>query len=63
MLLNSAVDLLQNEEVEAIIGPGSSMQANFMIGLGSKARVPIISFLQQVPLFLRFRANILSELP
>ena len=44
MLLNSAVDLLQNEEVEAIIGPGSSMQANFMIGLGSKARVPIISF-------------------
>ncbi|RVW84194.1 Glutamate receptor 2.2 [Vitis vinifera] len=44
MLLNSVVDLLQNEEVEAIIGPGSSMQANFMIGLGSKARVPIISF-------------------
>ena len=44
MPLNSAVDLLQNEEVEAIIGPGSSMQANFMIGLGSKARVPIISF-------------------
>ncbi|WJZ85468.1 hypothetical protein VitviT2T_005003 [Vitis vinifera] len=40
----AAVDLLQNEEVEAIIGPGSSMQANFMIGLGSKARVPIISF-------------------
>ncbi|KAL6345586.1 hypothetical protein AAG906_017316 [Vitis piasezkii] len=40
----AAVDLLQNEEVEAIIGPRSSMQANFMIGLGSKARVPIISF-------------------
>eukprot|EP00261_Vitis_vinifera_P033910 XP_019075153.1 PREDICTED: glutamate receptor 2.8-like isoform X2 [Vitis vinifera] len=40
----AVVDLLQNEEVEAIIGPGSSMQANFMIGLGSKARVPIISF-------------------
>ena len=44
MLLNSAVDLLQNEVVEAIIGPGLSMQANFMIGLGSKAQVPIISF-------------------
>ena len=43
MLLKSAVDLLQNE-VEAIIGPRSWMQANFMIGLGSKARVPIISF-------------------
>eukprot|EP00261_Vitis_vinifera_P033876 XP_019075119.1 PREDICTED: glutamate receptor 2.1-like [Vitis vinifera] len=40
----AAVDLLQNEEVEAIIGPGSSTQANFMISLGSKARVPIISF-------------------
>ncbi|KAL6345473.1 hypothetical protein AAG906_017193 [Vitis piasezkii] len=40
----AALDLLQNEEVQAIIGPASSMQANFVIGLGDKAHVPIISF-------------------
>ncbi|KAJ9702843.1 hypothetical protein PVL29_004542 [Vitis rotundifolia] len=40
----AAVDLVQKEEVEAIIGPRSSMQANFMSDLGSKAWVPIISF-------------------
>ncbi|WJZ85469.1 hypothetical protein VitviT2T_005004 [Vitis vinifera] len=40
----AALDLLQNEDVQAIIGPASSMQANFLIGLGDKTHVPIISF-------------------
>ena len=31
-------------EVQAILGPTTSMQANFVIGLGEKAQVPIISF-------------------
>uniref|UniRef100_A0A7N0TCG1 Ionotropic glutamate receptor C-terminal domain-containing protein n=1 Tax=Kalanchoe fedtschenkoi TaxID=63787 RepID=A0A7N0TCG1_KALFE len=41
---SAALDLIKNEEVEAIIGPKTSMQAHFMLSLGYKARVPIISF-------------------
>ncbi|KAF3954700.1 hypothetical protein CMV_019985 [Castanea mollissima] len=41
---NDSLDLLKNIEVQAIIGPQNSMQANFVIDLGDKARVPIISF-------------------
>ncbi|KAI7990042.1 Glutamate receptor 2.7 [Camellia lanceoleosa] len=40
----AALDLLKNVEVQAIIGPGTSMQADFVIDLGEKAQVPIISF-------------------
>ncbi|CAI9772308.1 unnamed protein product [Fraxinus pennsylvanica] len=40
----AALDLLKNVEVNAIIGPPYSMQANFLIDLGKKAQVPIISF-------------------
>ncbi|KAI3473031.1 hypothetical protein Pfo_030114 [Paulownia fortunei] len=40
----AALDLLKNVEVQAIIGPLSSVQANFMINLGDKAQVPIITF-------------------
>ncbi|XP_062022246.1 glutamate receptor 2.8-like [Rosa rugosa] len=40
----AALDLIKNVQVEAIIGPKSSMQANFVIDLGDKAQVPIISF-------------------
>ena len=38
------MDLLKHEEVQAIIGPQSSAQARFVIELGRKAQVPIISF-------------------
>ncbi|MBA0547895.1 hypothetical protein Golob_019028, partial [Gossypium lobatum] len=41
---SAAVDLIRNVEVQAIIGPRSSMQANFVISLGNKSQVPIISF-------------------
>ncbi|KAI8013202.1 Glutamate receptor 2.7 [Camellia lanceoleosa] len=40
----AAVDLLKTEQVKAIIGPLTSMQANFLIHLGVQAHVPIISF-------------------
>ncbi|KAG6740231.1 hypothetical protein POTOM_055671 [Populus tomentosa] len=40
----AALDLIKNVEVQAILGPTTSMQANFVIGLGEKAQVPIISF-------------------
>ncbi|KAG6644194.1 glutamate receptor 2.1-like [Carya illinoinensis] len=41
---SAALDLMKNEEVHAIIGPQSSAQAKFVIELGRKAQVPIISF-------------------
>ncbi|PPD87174.1 hypothetical protein GOBAR_DD15879 [Gossypium barbadense] len=41
---SAAVELIRNVEVQAIIGPRSSMQANFVISLGNKSQVPIISF-------------------
>ncbi|KAI6680607.1 hypothetical protein NL676_034488, partial [Syzygium grande] len=38
------LDLMENEEVHAILGPQWSSQAKFVIDLGVKAQVPIISF-------------------
>ncbi|KAH9654081.1 glutamate receptor 2.8 [Citrus sinensis] len=40
----SAIDLMKNEKVHAIIGPQRSSEAKFVINLGEKAKVPIISF-------------------
>jgi ionotropic glutamate receptor len=40
----TALYLTKNGEVKAIIGPQNSMQAKFVIDLGKKAQVPIISF-------------------
>ncbi|EOY29259.1 Glutamate receptor, putative [Theobroma cacao] len=41
---DAALDLMKNVQVQAIIGPRSSMQANFVINLGNKSQIPIISF-------------------
>ncbi|KAF9596534.1 hypothetical protein IFM89_012265, partial [Coptis chinensis] len=38
------IDLLQNVQVQAIIGPQKSSEADIVIDLGDKAHVPIISF-------------------
>ncbi|KAL3329667.1 hypothetical protein AABB24_033828 [Solanum stoloniferum] len=51
----AALDLLKNVEVEAIIGPISSMQADFLINLGQKLQVPIISFSATSPSISSFR--------
>ncbi|XP_022759820.1 glutamate receptor 2.9-like [Durio zibethinus] len=45
----AALDLIKNVEVQAIIGPTTSMQANFVIKLGNKSRVPIITFSARSP--------------
>ncbi|KAG6395592.1 hypothetical protein SASPL_141715 [Salvia splendens] len=40
---SAAIDLLKNAEVMAIIGPQKSFQAHFVIDIGDKVEVPIIS--------------------
>ncbi|XP_048133137.1 glutamate receptor 2.1-like [Rhodamnia argentea] len=40
----TALDLIKNKQVQAIIGPEGSMQADFIIDLGNKSHVPIVSF-------------------
>ncbi|XP_039165473.1 glutamate receptor 2.1-like [Eucalyptus grandis] len=40
----AALDLIKNKQVQAIIGPEASLQADFIIDLGNKSHVPIISF-------------------
>ncbi|XP_057799198.1 glutamate receptor 2.7-like [Salvia miltiorrhiza] len=52
----AALDLLKNVEVQAIIGPSSSMQANFMINLGNKSQVPIITFSATSPSLLSIQS-------
>ncbi|KDP34698.1 hypothetical protein JCGZ_10903 [Jatropha curcas] len=44
-----ALDLMKNIQVEAIIGPTTSKQVNFITQLGEKAKVPIISFAASTP--------------
>lgn len=41
---SSAIDLLKNTEVLAILGPQKSYQADFVVDIGEEVRVPIISF-------------------
>ncbi|XP_047948804.1 glutamate receptor 2.7-like [Salvia hispanica] len=40
---SAAIELLKNAEVMAIIGPQKSVQADFVIDIGDKVKVPIIS--------------------
>ncbi|KAF8695342.1 hypothetical protein HU200_037572 [Digitaria exilis] len=58
---SEAVDLLENYNVSAIIGPQKSSEASFISDLGNKSQVPVISFTatsptlssHSVPYFLR----------
>ncbi|KAK2986066.1 hypothetical protein RJ640_011507 [Escallonia rubra] len=52
-----AQDLLQNVKVQAIIGPVTSMQANFVINLGEHSQVPIISFSATSPSLSSLRSE------
>ncbi|KAG9456023.1 hypothetical protein H6P81_000531 [Aristolochia fimbriata] len=45
----AAVDLLKNVQVKAIIGPETSAEAKFLVDLGTKTQVPIISFSASSP--------------
>ncbi|XP_052182050.1 glutamate receptor 2.2-like [Diospyros lotus] len=40
---SAVIDLLKNVRVQAILGPQSSTQAEFVINIGNKTQVPIIS--------------------
>ncbi|CAK7354114.1 unnamed protein product [Dovyalis caffra] len=53
----AALDLIKNMEVQAILGPTTSMQANFVIDLGEKAQVPIISFSATSPSLTSIRSS------
>ncbi|KAL5699840.1 hypothetical protein ACHQM5_030682 [Ranunculus cassubicifolius] len=46
---SSAVDLMKNVQVQAILGPQSSSEAKFVVEIGNKAQVPIISFTATSP--------------
>ncbi|WJX35444.1 hypothetical protein P8452_23434 [Trifolium repens] len=39
-----AVDLIKNDQVQAIMGPITTMEANFVIQLGDKKHIPIVTF-------------------
>ncbi|KAI3973590.1 hypothetical protein MKW92_048894 [Papaver armeniacum] len=40
----AAINLIQNDEVQAIIGPMTSAEAIYMLHLGKKTQIPVISF-------------------
>ncbi|KAK1620597.1 hypothetical protein QYE76_026114 [Lolium multiflorum] len=62
---SAAVDLINNAQVQAIIGPQTSAQAEFVAHLGSRAHVPVLSYSAtspslspvQTPYFVRTAAN------
>ncbi|PRQ24197.1 putative periplasmic binding protein-like I [Rosa chinensis] len=45
----AAADLINNAEVQAIIGPGTSMEAKFVVNMGDQAQVPILTFSASSP--------------
>ncbi|KDP43923.1 hypothetical protein JCGZ_05390 [Jatropha curcas] len=53
---SAALDQITNIQVEAIIGPTTSTQANFITQLGEKAKVPIISFSASNPSLTTIRS-------
>ncbi|CBI17828.3 unnamed protein product, partial [Vitis vinifera] len=63
--LSSAIDLLENKNVHAILGPQTSEEAEFLVDLGDKARVPIVTFSvttpflsqEKTPYFVRVAIN------
>ncbi|XP_059640870.1 glutamate receptor 2.7-like isoform X2 [Cornus florida] len=65
---SAAVDLIKYVQVQAILGPQSSTQADFVIDIGNKAQVPIISHAtspfispKETPYFIRAAQNASSQ--
>ncbi|XP_056846512.1 glutamate receptor 2.5-like isoform X2 [Raphanus sativus] len=52
----SALYLINKRKVVAIIGPGTSMQAPFLINLGNQSQVPIVTFSATSPLLDSLRS-------
>ncbi|CAN6837148.1 unnamed protein product [Brassica oleracea] len=53
----AAIDLITNHDVTAIIGPWTSMQAQFMIEIGQKTQVPIVSYSATSPFLASIRSQ------
>lgn len=68
-LIHSAVDLMINERVQAIVGPQTSDEASFVVDLGNRSKVPVISFSAtspsvspaKTPFFVRTAVNDSSQ--
>ncbi|PIA28584.1 hypothetical protein AQUCO_06800031v1 [Aquilegia coerulea] len=45
----AAMDLLQNYEMQMIIGPQKSAQTEFIVDIGEKAQIPVVSFSATIP--------------
>ncbi|XP_062221746.1 glutamate receptor 2.9-like [Phragmites australis] len=62
---SAAVDLIKNEQVQAIIGPETSVEAEFVAYLGNRTHVPVLSYSatspalspSQTPYFVRTAVN------
>ncbi|KAF7080888.1 hypothetical protein CFC21_084887 [Triticum aestivum] len=62
---SAALDLIKNDQVQAIIGPKTSAEADFVAYLGSRAHVPVLCYAAtspslspaQTPYFVRTAAN------
>ena len=54
---------MKNEEVEAIIGPQRSSEAKFVIELGNKTQVPILSFSATSPALTPVQSNYFIRTP
>lgn len=52
----TVTDLIKTEQVQIIIGPTTSVEANFVIGLGDKANVPIVTFSATSPSLVSLRS-------
>ncbi|KAM7253936.1 hypothetical protein ACFE04_031618 [Oxalis oulophora] len=66
---SAAIDLLKNIQVKVIIGPQRSTQADFIVDLGNKSQIPVISFTatspflshRETPYFIRTSSNDLYQ--
>ncbi|KAJ8758661.1 hypothetical protein K2173_000382 [Erythroxylum novogranatense] len=58
----AGLDLIKNVEVKSILGPPTSMQASFVIDMGAKAQVPIISFTASSPSLSSLRMKAISAI-
>lgn len=53
----TALDLITKKEVKAILGPWTSMQAQFMIEMGQKSKVPIVTYSATSPSLASIRSQ------
>ncbi|KAL3517899.1 hypothetical protein ACH5RR_020488 [Cinchona calisaya] len=65
--ISAAVDLLENINVQAIIGPETSLETKFLAVLGDKAKVPIFSFASIIsspgtyPFLVQIKQDVISQ--